>query len=125
MFKACLLATVILGVTIVGPKQGWFIRPSFFFEIIIFLTVSTISIYWWTTQRAYLRSDNFVNIYLGSTALRIVLYGIFVATIVSFDEAGAVNNALLFLIAYFLFTALEVTVLFLQINSPNSIKNDD
>lgn len=69
-------------------------------------------------RRLGVRPTDFVTIYLGTTVLRILLFGAFIFVVIRLDKAGAWRNATLFLVCYFLFTAVEVLTLFYQINSP-------
>ncbi len=112
-----LLAFLVLGFVLAGSGLGWFTHPSFFIEIIIFIALSTIALYWFTTRKLNLQPDDFVKIYLGATVLRILFFGGFIFTLIVLDKLGAKENALLFLVCYFLFTALEVMVLYRQINA--------
>ncbi len=114
---AFLLAFLILGFVLAGSGRAWFTRPSFFIEIILFLALSTIALYWFTTRKINLQPDEFVKIYLGATVMRILFFGGFIFTVIMLDKLGAKENALLFLVCYFLFTALEVMVLYRQINA--------
>ena len=112
-----MLAFLILGIVLAGSGWTWFMRPSFFIEIIFFLALSTIALYWFTTRKINLQPDEFVKIYLGATVMRILFFGGFIFTVIMLDKFGAKENALLFLVCYFLFTALEVMVLYRQINA--------
>lgn len=112
-----LLAFLVLGFALAGSGWGWFTRPSFFSEIIIFLALSTVALYWFTTRKVNLQPDDFVKIYLGATVLRILFFGGFIFSVIILDKVGAEENALFFLVCYFLFTAQEVLVLFRQINA--------
>ena len=121
MVKLTLLA-VLLGLTIfsfvtAGQGMGWFIRPSFSGTIIIFLALATILLYRFTIRKLGYRPEDFVKIYLGTTVLRILFFGGFIFTLIILHRPGARGNASLFLVSYFLFTALEVAILFRQVNS--------
>ena len=66
--------------------------------------------------------DDFIKIYLGATVLRILFFGAFILLVILLDTSGADENALFFLACYLLFTALEVVVLFREINSGKNEK---
>lgn len=112
-----MLAFLVLGFVLAGSGLGSFTLPSFFGEIIIFIALSTIALYWFTTRKVNLQPDDFVKIYLGATVLRILFFGGFISAVIMLDKDGAEENALFFLVCYFLFTTLEVLVLFRQINA--------
>ena len=107
-------------VVTVGAEDGTFESPSYYREIISFVALSTVALYWFTTQKMGMEASNFVKIYLGATVLRILFFGGFIFTIIQLDPSGARGNASLFLVCYFLFTILEVVVLFREINSRKS-----
>ena len=98
-------------------KFGLIAPPSFTLEIVTFLLLSTIVVYMVIVRRLSVRPTDFVIIYLGTTVMRILLFGAFIFFVIRFDKAGAWRNATLFLVCYFLFTAAEVLTLFFQINS--------
>ncbi len=110
-----LLAVALFGAVEAGVAQAWFYRPTFAQEILIFLTVTHLVLYSVIIRQINKRPENFVMVYLGSTVLRILFFGIFIFTILWLDPPGGSQNALLFLISYFLFTGLEVLALYLAV----------
>lgn len=112
-----LMALIIAGFVMVGSRSGWVARPSFTNEIIFFTLLSTVGLYTLTVRWFTVRPENFVKIYLGTTVLRILFFGVFIFILIRLDKLGSWRNSTLFLVCYFLFTALEVLVLFFQINS--------
>ncbi len=118
-----LLSALITAIVLAGVNSGFFHRPSFFREVVVFLGASTIGLYWFTTHRMGTSGQDFIKIYLGATVLRILFFGGFIFAIIQLDPSGAIGNTVLFLLSYFLFTILEVIVLFLQINSQKSLKS--
>ena len=102
--------------------MDWFVPPTFSNPIIIFLTVSTVGLYGFISRQRTLRPQDFVKVYLGTTVLRILFFGTFIFLLIRMNPSGARANATLFLAGYFLFTALEVVVLFCEINSPKEPK---
>lgn len=107
---AALYAAVFFG----SREQVWTVAPSFSIEIILFLGLSTIVIYFFLTRHSV--SPSFTQAYLVSMVLKMLSHAAFILVIILSDKAGAVANALLFLVAYLLFTALEVSFLFHRIN---------
>lgn len=106
----------------VGARQEWFSMPSFFLEIIIFLTLSTLLLCWVISLKLKQHPEGFVKVYLGATVFRIIGFGGFIFLIIILDRSGARQNVVLFLGSYFLFTALEVAILLQQINSQKGAK---
>ena len=117
IFFFILLGLAIFGFVTVAQEIQWFSRPSFSGTIIIFLGLTTIVLYRFTVRKLDYRPEDFVKIYLGTTVLRILFFGGFIFTLILLNPPEAHGNALLFLVSYFLFTALEVGVLFRQVNS--------
>jgi hypothetical protein len=90
-------------------------RPSFLLETTLFLFLVTIAIY-----RYLYRLKNpqiFVQVYLGTLALKILIYGSYTVGVITLNRAGSMENVSYFLIVYFLFTALEVGFLYRRISS--------
>jgi hypothetical protein len=100
-----------------GSRQGWFAGPSYSEEIVLFLTVSHLALYHVIIRRIEDRAEDFVKIYLGSTVLRILFFGLFIFLLLRFDPESGPSNALFFLLCYFLFTALEVGMLYMDLNN--------
>jgi hypothetical protein len=103
-----------------GVEKGAFELPSYYQEIISFIALSTMALYWFTTRKMGMEASDFVKIYLGATVLRILFFGGFIFTIIQLDPSSARGNASIFLVCYFLFTILEVVVLFKELNSRKS-----
>jgi hypothetical protein len=104
----------------VGVEKGTFELPTYYQEIISFIALSTMALYWFTTRKMGMASSDFAKIYLGATVLRILFFGGFIFAIIQLDPSSARGNASLFLVCYFLFTILEVVVLFKELNSRKS-----
>lgn len=99
-----------------GVSSAWFMQPSFSNEIIGLLSVSHLGLYWIITRQLGQRPEDFVKIYLGSTVLRILFFGVFIFVLIRMDPVSASRNAVLFLVSYFLFTGLEVGALYVAVN---------
>ena len=105
----------LLSAVYLGGQQHWLnTTPSFASEIILFLGISTIVIFYFLIKHA--QSPSFTQAYLVSMVLKMLTYAAFVLVIIFSDRAGAVANAVLFMIAYLLFTGLEVGFLFTAVN---------
>jgi len=116
-----LSAGIILALQ-TGVSHAWFAQPSFASEIVALLAISHAGLYAIITRQLGQRPEDFVKIYLGSTVLRILFFGLFIFVIIKIDPVSASRNAVLFLLTYFLFTALEVGALYVAVNGQKPTK---
>jgi len=108
IFSASLLCVVYLS--------GWVaVAPSFSVEIVLLLAITTLVIYFYLLNWIQKNPSLFAQFYLLSIAVKLLAYGAFVAVMVSFEPDQAIENTLLFLITYLLFTFLEVFFLFQKV----------
>ena len=105
---AALLYAGLAGAVI----QGWFPKPTYSDEIILFLALSHLGLFGFVLRQLDARPEDFVKIYLGSTVLRILFFGVFIFLVLRLDPVSGPANALFFLLCYFLFTGLEVAALY-------------
>lgn len=88
--------------------------PSFFYQTLIFVGFSVAVLY------AYLykveKPNHFVQLYLLTMAVKLLAYGAYVVVIILQDREGAVENVVFFMIAYFVFSALEIAFLYHKIS---------
>jgi hypothetical protein len=85
--------------------------PSYWLEILLLLSVSTIAIFYFLQKMKATEPLDFVKNFLLSVVLKILLSGVFVFILIKLDPAGATANALFFMISYLFFTSYEVIVL--------------
>ena len=110
-----MLTAALVSAVFIGEHYLWFDTiPSYAFEIIFVLGVSTGVIFYFLIKRS--KTPSFTQSYLLSIVLKMIGYGSFILVIIFRDKNGAFGNALLFMVAYLLFTALEVGFLFDRIN---------
>lgn len=105
---ALLLLTLVIGLSIVQ-----FIHPSFLVLILFVLSAATWLVYFFI-QKTY-RQDLVKN-YMLTIFLKLLTGGIFIFILLYSDKPNAEANAILFMIAYLLFTALEVGFLFRRLD---------
>lgn len=117
------LALLIVAFVKGCSAVGWFDVPSFSTEIVVFLALSNVFLYWFTMRKMGEKSEDFVKIYLSTTVLRILFFGAFIFAVIFLDRPGAPKNALFFLICYFLFTAMEVWAIFHELRSQKALKS--
>jgi len=113
---AALLALFVIGVVYTGHHLNWFEAPAATREVVMFMFLAHVGLYVLINKLLGQRPEDFVKIYLGITVLRILFFGMFIFAVIFLNPAGAHSNVVVFLISYFLFTALEVTALFSKIN---------
>jgi hypothetical protein len=111
-----LAAVVVAGFTWLAQSQSW-IRglPSFFYQTLIFLAFSTITIfsYLYNTNKP----DFFVQLYLLTMVVKFLAYGAYNLFMIQEDKDGAPLNVVFFMILYIVFTALEITFLYRRISN--------
>jgi hypothetical protein len=107
------LTAAIVSAVYLGAKDHWWNRPSFTFEIILFLASSTGAIYYFLIRRS---PSTFTLSYLLSIVLKMLCGSLLILLVIFKDRQGSVGNALLFVVAYLLFTGLEVGFLFHRVN---------
>ena len=83
--------------------------PSFSNESIALLFFVNVIIFYYLNR---LSKDIFVQLYLLSMAVKILAYASFTIIIILKDRDGAFANVVFFLIAYLIFTVLEVAFLY-------------
>jgi hypothetical protein len=108
-----LVTLVILGLGIFG---AWSL-PSFYYQSLLLLFISTGGLYYYLLKIREKRPDYFVLFYLASIIIKLLAYGAYLALIIWEDRPGAFGNVVFFIAVYFLFTALEVGFLWQQMNS--------
>lgn len=106
------LAAMLYAGLAAAVGQGWFPRPTFSDEILLFLALAHLGLFGFVLRQLDARPEDFVKIYLGSTVLRILFFGLFIFLVLRMDPVSGPANALFFLVCYFLFTGLEVAALY-------------
>lgn len=87
--------------------------PGFWLETLFFLVFSTSLLFIYLYR---VHSDQFVQLYLLTMVVKLLAYGGFAVFVILQDRPGAVLNIGFFLLAYLLFTALELVFLFPKIS---------
>ena len=109
---ALIFLTLMLAGGVLGARHfGWMTDvPSYFFEILVFVSLTTLVLY------SYLHKipagKQFVQFYLLTMILKLLGYGAFGFVIIMLDRPGAASNTLFFIITYLAFTALETFFLY-------------
>jgi hypothetical protein len=116
-FIAALLgATTALLVALFLMQRSQLITrlPSFGWQTTIFLAASTGVVYWYVLK--FHKQGFTIQAVMGSVLLKLVGSLAFLLLVVYKDPAGALPNALVFMIGYLLFTALEIAFLYPRIS---------
>jgi hypothetical protein len=111
------LTALIASATLAGVSWGYFAKPSFFVQTLIFVAFATSVLFRYLYRIE--KPEFFSQLYLLSMVLKFVGFLAYCLVIILQDREGALENIVFFLISYFSFTALEVGLLFHKIS-----KND-
>jgi fumarate reductase subunit D len=109
---ALLILTLLLAGGVMSARHlGWVTEvPSYFFEILVFVSLTTLVLYRYLHRVP--SGKQFVQFYLLTTVLKLLGYGAFGFVIIILDRPGAAANTLFFIITYVAFTALETFFLY-------------
>jgi hypothetical protein len=97
-----------------GANQGSFSMPNFAVEVTVVSILVTVSIY-----KVLARTSDprlFTNIYLLTIVMKLIFYSALLLIIRFIAPESLMPNALFLMVAYLLFTVLEVAVLFRKVN---------
>lgn len=90
--------------------------PSYFYETLILLLIGTVGLYFYLVDIKKERSEFFVQLYIATLFAKILAYGAYVLFMVWDDKAQAGDNALFFMVTYFLFTVVEIIFLYVKVS---------
>jgi hypothetical protein len=109
-----LISVAVLGALLIVAARFWRPAPSWDVAIVAFLAVTTAGIYMLLYPR---RADpeKFTQLYLLSIVVKLLLSAAFAVVFLLNAEDPSVNTVF-FLIAYLLFTGLEVVFLLVKSN---------
>ena len=110
-FICTLFVTALAFVLIPGlaVEQGWIAsEPTYSSEIIFTLALITTLLFQRLNKIQQSNAQVFIQFYLFSIVIKMVVGCVLILIIIFIDKAGATMNALLFIISYFAFTALEI-----------------
>ncbi|HLT72003.1 MAG TPA: hypothetical protein VKZ75_05100 [Cyclobacteriaceae bacterium] len=119
LISLVILALLISGCLFGALRLGWIDQaPSYYVEILIFVFLTTLILFTYLYRAA--PGPHFVQFYLLTMVLKLLGYAAFGLIIILSDRDGAASNAVLFIITYFAFTALEVVFLYRKIRGQNN-----
>ena len=115
MFRFLAALLIVSFLSIVAVRLAGFGWPSFFFESLILLGVSTAGLYLYLIKVRNRSPEFFVQLYLLTIALKLLAFGSYMGIVVWMDRDGAVQNVVSFLAMYMVFTAMEVVFLWTRV----------
>lgn len=109
----------LLATALVIASGFWYVitpLPSFFYQSLALLLFGTGGIYFYLVDIKQERPAYFVQIYIATLFVKILAYGAYMFFVVWDDKGGAADNALFFMVTYFIFTAVEIIFLYRKVN---------
>lgn len=100
-----------------GCLQVFAVLPSYAYETIMLLFLGTAGIYFFLVDIKKNRSEYFVQLYIATLFVKMLAYGGYVLYMVWDDKSQAANNAAIFMVTYFIFTAVEIYFLYRKVTS--------
>lgn len=108
--------TLIALLIVAAYSTGITSRPSYFYQIIVFLFITTCALFYYLLQTKLKRPGIFVQFYLLTMAVKLLAYVGFLIFVISRNRSEGPANVVLFIIVYFLFTTVEVAFLYRKVN---------
>jgi len=105
-------ALVILGLGLWGME----ILPTFFYQTLIFLFITTGGLYRFLLKTKRERPDYFIQLYLLTMVVKLIAYSAYLFIVVRSQPQDMARNIVFFMAVYFVFTAIEIGFLYRQIN---------
>jgi len=90
--------------------------PTFFYQTLIFLFVTTGGLYRFLLKTKLERPDYFVQLYLLTMVVKLIAYSVYLFIMVRSQPQDVAKNIVFFMAVYFVFTALEIAFLYRHIN---------
>ena len=90
--------------------------PSFFYQTLALVFLRTAGLYFYLLDVKKNRPEYFVQVYIATLFAKILAYGAYILFVVWDDPFQAHQNALIFMVTYFVFTAVEIGFLYQKIN---------
>ena len=112
------LIALTVSALLIGAIGFWGIEPlpEYFFRTLIFLFVSTAGLYRFLLRTKQQRPDFFVQFYLATMVVKLIAYGAYMFIVVTSQTENAVYDVMVFMVVYFIFTAIEIGFLYRQVN---------
>lgn len=113
-----LIVTLVMATSAIVfiSQRAFTFLPSYFYQTIVLLLLGTVGVYFYLADIKKHRSDYFVPLYIATLFAKLLAYGGYMLFVVMDDKLNAPNNALIFMITYLIFTALETFFLYRKVN---------
>ena len=111
---ATLLTCILLAAVWLGSWLAWFPKPTRSNEIAVITMITSAYLYRMLANMT--RPQVFVNVYLATVAMKLVFFSVLLFVLRFLEPETLVPNAIFMLVAYVIFTTLEVVVLFKKVN---------
>ena len=103
------LSLAFIFVPYLAVEQGWIEAvPSYLIEIIFTLALTTALLFYFLHKIQKSNPQGFIQLYLFSIALKMIVGCVLILVIIFVDEPGAMMNALFFIVSYFTLTGIEI-----------------
>lgn len=107
-------AGILAGGIVAGVSLGWWPHyPTFYIHTTILLVFATVVIYYYLLK---IGQTMFVQFFLLSMVLKLLAFAGYNLVIILKDRPGAIPNVVYFMVAYGVFTVIEITFLFRHVN---------
>lgn len=104
----------LMGAVWFGSQQTWWILPAMWIQVLVFLFIATLIIGFNLVRIRKNQPQVFVQFYLLSIFVKMIAGLAFIFFLVWDNPAEAAPIATLFMVAYILFTSVEVAYLLYQ-----------
>ncbi len=104
-----IVSAAFIAIPIVAMSRNWIqLAPTFAIEIVFTLALITTVLFNFLVQVQKSNPHGFVQRYMLSITIKMVVGGILILVVIFMDRAAAMANALLFILYYFVLTGIEI-----------------
>lgn len=112
-----LITLLLAALVIIGAGLAYFpVLPSFFYQTIILLFLGAAGIYYYLVDIKEEKPKYFVQLYMLTLFVKLIAYGAYILFVVWDVPDQAIENALLFMVTYAIFTGIEIGFLYRKVN---------
>ena len=90
--------------------------PEYFYRTVVFLFICTAGLFRFLLRTKQQRPDFFVQFYLATMVVKLIAYGAYLFVVITSLTENAVADVAVFMVVYFIFTAIEIGFLYRQVN---------
>lgn len=111
MVRFIITAIIVACALIAGGNFAFETKPLFFYQTIGLLFISTVGLYKFLVDMKRDKPELFVHMYLATLGIKLIAFAGYLVFMVKRQPEMAVENVVLFMIGYVIFTALETVFL--------------